>query len=110
MSYPYGHPFWLGKPTREELIDDSYLGLLDAIQSGHVFLNGIKGTPCHCDSYMTIFDYNAFDKVFEILNTEFNITKEEWSAFADYWINHINAQPMTKIMGLTIKRKIEKLP
>ena len=105
-KYPYGHPFWLEKPTREELFSTWPWGLLDVIQYGHVFLSGIKGTPCHCDSYMTVFDYAAFDKVFDILNAEYNITKEEWISFADFWVNHINRQPMTCIMGLTIKRKI----
>ncbi len=105
-TYPHGHPFWLGKPTREELFEAWPFGLLDAFQSGHCFVNGIRETSCHPDSYMTVLKYDRVDAVMDILNTEFAITQAEWIAFADYWIDHINRQPITCIMGYHIRHKV----
>lgn len=105
-EYPSGHPFWLGKPERHELVEDDHLGMLDAFQHGHCFVNGIRNTPCHPDSYFTVLVYEAVDRVMEILNEEFNITPEEWTKFADYWINHTNRQPVTCMLGYHIRSKL----
>lgn len=106
MEYPYGHPFWLGKPPREEVfIDSGYLGLLELFQSGHVFLNGLRGTPAHPDSYMTVIDFNRFDAVFALLTQEYAISPDEWIAFANIHINHSSPQPVTTLMGRLILSK-----
>lgn len=108
MNYPYGHPFWPNKPTIEEFGGDSPLLLLDMFQGGHCFLNGIKNIPCHPDSYMTVLDYDAVDRAFKIIQHEFSLPKEKWIAFCDYWINHINKQPITCLLGLYLRRKFEE--
>ena len=107
VEYPYGHPFWLCKPSIQDFSGDSALLLLDLFQGGHCFLNGIKRTPCHPDSYMTILDYEAVDRTYQIIQTEFSLAKEIWIAFCDYWINHTNVQPITYLLGMHLKRKIE---
>lgn len=107
-EFPYGHPFWLGKPSIEEFGDsDNTLLLLDLFQGGHCFLNGIKRTPCHCDSYMTVLDYDAVDRTFKIIQDEFSLPKEKWIAFCDFWLNHANRQPITYLLGMHLKRKFE---
>lgn len=109
MNYPYGHPFWLWKPSVEDFVGDCSLVLIDLFQSGHCFLNGFRNTPCHPDSYMTVLDYDAADKTFQIIQDEFSLPRETWIAFCDYWIDHINSQPITNLLGRHIKRKVEKL-
>ncbi len=75
-KYPYGHPFWMHKPEIEEFNGDYSLVLLDLFQDGHCFLNGLRNTPCHCDSYMTVLDYDAVDKTFKIVQDEYSLPKE----------------------------------
>lgn len=104
-SYPYGHPFWLGKPTREELFEAYPWGLLKAFKNGLCFLN-MRGESCHPDSYGTTLSYNAADKVIDLLTAEFAVTQAEWIAFADYWIDHINRQPITVCLGYHIRHKV----
>lgn len=106
-KYPYGHPFWLGKPQIEDFEGDFSLLLLDLFQDGHCFLNGFQNAPCHPDSYMTILDYAAVDKAFKIIQDEYNLPKEKWLAFCDFWVDHINKQPITCLLGLHIRRKFE---
>lgn len=107
-NYPYGHPFWVLKPELSDFGGDYPLLLLDLFSNGHCFLNGIRNTPCHCDSYLTVLDYDAVDKTFKIIQDEFSLPKEKWLYFADYFIDHINKQPITCLLGLHIKRLIEK--
>lgn len=107
-EYPYGHPFWLGKPPVEDFDDgDNSLLLLDLFQGGHCFLNGIKNTPCHPDSYMTVLDYDAVDKTFKIIQDEYSLPKEKWIGFCDFWLNHTNRQPITCLLGLHLRRKFQ---
>lgn len=109
-EYPYGHPFWFGKAAKEEYLHgNGPLMLIDDFQAGHCFINGIKKTPCHSDSYMTILDYAAADKVFDILQAEYSFSKEIWQNFCSFWINHINKQPMTCLLGYHIQRKIANM-
>lgn len=106
-SYPYGHPFWLGKPTREELFEEWPLGLLDAFQGGHCFVNGFGGDErsCNPDSYGTVLKYERVGAVMDLLTAEFGITPEEWTRFADFWIDHTNRQPITMLLGYEIRRR-----
>lgn len=106
-KYPYGHPFWVHKPEVEEFDGDYPLALLDLFQGGHCFLNGIRNTPCHPDSYMTVLDYDAVDKTFKIIQDEYSLPKEKWLSFCDFWVNHTNKQPITCLLGLHIRRKFE---
>lgn len=107
-EYPYGHPFWLCKPSVEEFNDgDNSLLLLDLFQNGHCFLNGIRNTPCHPDSYMTVLDYDAVDKTFKIIQDEYSLPKEKWIGFCDFWLNHTNRQPITCLLGLHLRRKFQ---
>lgn len=106
-KYPYGHPFWLWKPEIEDFDGEFSLLLLDLFQNGHCFLNGFRNTPCHPDSYMTVLDYSAVDKTLKIIQDEYNLPKEKWLAFCDFWVNHTNKQPITCLLGLHVKRKFE---
>ena len=108
MKYEYGHPFWLLKPELSDFDGDCYLLLLDLFSNGNCFLNGLRNTPCHPDSYLTVLDYDAVDKSFKIIQDEFSLPKEKWIAFADYLINHINKQPVTYLLGMHIKHIINK--
>ena len=106
-KYPYGHPFWMHKPEIEEFDGDYPLVLIDLFQDGHCFLNGIKNTPCHSDSYMTVLDYDAVDKTLKIIQDEYSLPKEKWLDFCDFWVNHTNRQPITCLLGLHLRRKFQ---
>ncbi len=93
----------------EDFEGDFSLLLLDLFQDGHCFLNGFRNTPCHPDSYMTVLDYSAVDKTFKIIQDEYNLPKEKWLAFCDFWVNHTNKQPITCLLGLYLKRKVDGL-
>ncbi len=108
QDYPYGHPFWLIKPEKEEFLNQDCYFTLGSFQDGHCFLNGFKQTPCHPDSYMTILEYSNVEKTFKILQDEYSFDKNFWIEFADCWINHTNKQPITCLLGFEIKRLIEK--
>lgn len=107
-KYPYGHPFWLydDPPVLETDPYQRSLQLLDMFQGGHVFMNPWKNCSCHCDSYGTVFDYANFDRAFQIINDACHVTPALWQEFAEGWIGHTNRQPMTKLLGLSILRKI----
>lgn len=97
------------KTQIEDFEGDFSLLLLDLFQDGHCFLNGFRNTPCHPDSYMTVLDYSAVDKTFKIIQDEYNLPKEKWLAFCDFWVNHTNKQPITCLLGLYLKRKVDGL-
>ncbi len=101
-EYPYGHPFWLNKPGKNEVLEPFPLCMEDLFQSGHVFKNGIKGTPCHSDSYMTCVDFKNLDIAFDIIQKEYNLTKEEWMPFLTYEICNVNTQPPLFIVAMMI--------
>lgn len=102
-DYPYGHPFWIHIPERAHIVADPW-AMLDLFQSGHAFVNGINGRSAHPDSYMTVLDYDKARSVFDIINAEYSIENSEWVEFADYFINHVNRQPITTLLGMHIKR------
>lgn len=102
IKYPHGHPFWLHKPDAAELAKEPE-ELLGLFESGHVFVNGIRGTPAHPDSYMTVLDYQRAGETFRIINEEFHLGADVWLNFADYFINHLNRQPATVLLGWHIK-------
>ena len=107
-NYPIGHPFWLYVPEKGELENDPENALMDLFNVGHCFLNDFRRTPCHPDSYMTILDYEAADKVFDIIQAEFSLSKETWLEFCDFWEYHINKQPITCMLAMHVRRKISK--
>ena len=78
----------------------------DMFQGGHVFKNGIKGTPCHSDSYMTLVDYANLEATINILNGEYHLTKEEWFPHVERWITNLNSQPPFMLVAFEICRKV----
>lgn len=108
-EYPFGHPFWLWKPTKAEILSELSLSLLDLFNAGHCFLNGFRNTPCHPDSYMTVLDYAAVNKTFNIIQQEYSLSKDQWLEFCDFWENHTNKQPITCLLVMEIRRKTDEL-
>lgn len=100
VEYPHGHPFWLHKPEKEELEYDPDLTLMDLFQSGGAFVSGINGRTTHADSYMTVLDYDAARKTYEIIQAEYQLDRSVWVRFAEeYLIGHTNPQPIPTLLG-----------
>ena len=106
-EYPYGHPFWVHKPELGELTSDPW-ALISLFGNGHAFVNGIRGTPAHPDSYMTVLDYERAHAVFDIINEEYRLEADVWVNFANYFINDPNRQPITVLLARYIKRLLNR--
>jgi hypothetical protein len=107
-EYPHGHPFWIWQPTKDELLSDPYLTLMDLFQEGHAFVHGPSGRSAHSDSYMTVLDYGNSRKVFDIIQAEYQLDRSVWEDFADnYLIGHTNPQPIPTLLGHLIKSLIK---
>jgi len=76
------------------------------LQHNEVFKNGIRNTPCHMDSYMTVVDFNALDTALDILITEYNPSEKEWNNIVNSWLNNSNNQPPAKLIASYINRKL----
>lgn len=107
-KYEYGHPFYYFKPDPSDFQEEDFIEmLLELFQDGHCFLNGLRNTPAHPDSYMTVLDYNNVAKSFKIIQEEYSLSKEIWVEFANFWIDHINKQMTTWLLGKEILRLIK---
>ena len=76
--------------------------LEDSLQEAHIFLNGIRGTPCHSDSYMTVVDFVALDKWM----AEQKFEREALEFCVNYWLTNENMQPPLRLVAMTIQRKL----
>ena len=81
------------------------LGIEDFLQHNGVFVNGIKGTPCHMDSYMTVVDFARLDKCIALLVEHYEPSKEQWKRLTDHWLTNYNSQPPARIVGIEICHK-----
>jgi len=81
------------------------LRLESFFQHNGVFINGVRGTPCHMDSYMTCVDFGALDRCLALLDEQYEPAAEDWSAAVNMWVNGINMQPPSRIVGLIIANR-----
>lgn len=81
-------------PTLDDIEDELY--------QYKIFITGLDGRQAHMDSYMTIMDGNAFDKMWKAIGKKY--TKEQWLVWADNWIYFGYLSPTVKLFGLTVKR------
>ena len=77
----------------------------DFLQHNAVFVNGIKGTSCHMDSYMTIVIYDRLDKCIALLVEQYEPSKEQWKRLTDHWLTNYNSQLPARIVGIEICHK-----
>jgi len=101
------------KPTKEEMFCADCGGkwkyvstnaIEDFLQHNEVFKNGMRGTSCHMDSYMTIVDYNALETALDILVEHYKPTAKEWKNIVDAWLSNPNNQPPAKLVAYYIER------
>lgn len=105
------------KPSKDEMFNGtcggrwkyvSTIAIEDFLQHNEVFKNGIRGTSCNMDSYMTIVDYNALETALEILVEEYKPTAQEWNNIVEAWLGNPNNQPPAKLVAYHIQRKFVK--
>jgi hypothetical protein len=82
----------------------------DFLQHNAVFVNGIRGTTCHMDSYMTCVVYARLDRCIEILEKQYAPTKEDWRRLTDHWLCNANTQRPARICALHICSKFNIAP
>jgi hypothetical protein len=87
------------------MAESKALEIEDLFKNNNVFINALRGTPAHSDSYMTIIDFEAFEKSFKEIKDKF--TKEEWLDASAYWINKNYLSSVIGLLGRLIKRKFE---
>jgi hypothetical protein len=76
----------------------------DSLQEAQVFLNAIRGTPCHSDSYMTVVDFVALGKW--IKSQVFD--RDHLQSCIDYWTTNLNMQPPLRLVGFTLNLHLHK--
>lgn len=81
---------------------DNWMEVEDSLQESHVFLNGIRGTPCHSDSYMTVV---SFDALWEWYKTQ-TFSKELLQSCVNYWSTNPNMQPPLRMVAKFLERKL----
>jgi hypothetical protein len=69
------------------------------------FSSGITGWQVSMDSYMAVMSYDIVDKIY--LENKDKYTRKVWSDLVEYWLSMGYVSPMCKLLGLTIKRKLE---
>lgn len=74
-------------------------GMEDFLQHNGVFLNALRGTPCHQDSYMTMVSYGRLEACLALLKETFAPTLEEWKVLTDEWLGNPNMQPPLRIVA-----------
>lgn len=98
----------------DDCTDDELWGacrwLEDFLQHNGVFVNGIRGTTCHMDSYMTVVEYARLDRCIILLEKHYAPTKEQWRRLTDDWLCNANTQPPARICALHICSKFNIAP
>jgi hypothetical protein len=92
-------------PAEDSAPEDLWLActsIEDFLQHNAVFVNGIRNTPCHMDSYMTCVVYARLDRCLEILEKQYAPTKEQWKRLTNHWLCNANTQPPARICALHI--------
>ncbi len=84
---------------------DDILEIEDSLQEFEVFTNGFSGKPCHSDSYMTLVDFNKLDRALDHIMAKF---PERMQDCVEYWTTSQNMQPPLRLVGLTLKRRLNK--
>lgn len=70
-----------------------------------VFVNGINNRKSHMDSYMTVMDFQVFDKTWEEIKDKY--TRDEWSKACDYWLGMNYISPMAGLLARLVRRKLD---
>jgi len=100
-------------PAEDSAPEDLWLActsIEDFLQHNGVFVNGIRGTTCHMDSYMTIVEYARLDRCIILLEKHYAPTKEQWRRLTDHWLCNANSQPPARIVGRHICSKFNIEP
>lgn len=100
-------------PAEDSAPEDLWLActsIEDFLQHNGVFVNGIRGTTCHMDSYMTVVEYARLDRCIILLEKHYTPTKEQWRRLTDHWLCNYNSQPPARICALHICSKFNIAP
>lgn len=76
--------------------------LEDYLQNANVFISGINGRVTHMDSYMTVMDFEAFDKAME----KVPFTKNQLMEAAWQMNYHSYLSPMAGLASALIQNKL----
>lgn len=79
-------------------------GFEQLLQDNHVFINGIKGTPCHSDSYMTCVDYARLKIVLDALEAQFAIAPTVIKGLIDT-LEGINQQIPMRLVAADLRNR-----
>jgi len=71
----------------------------DSLQAAGVFRNGIRDTPAHSDSYMTIVSFTHLEEWIK----KQTFPKELLAQCVEYWTTNVNQQPPLKLVGYYLK-------
>lgn len=77
----------------------------ETFESEGVFVNAIRETPAHMDSYMTVMDFPKFFEAWDKVKEKF--TREQWISACDYWLMQNYLSPMAGLLARMVKRKLE---
>ncbi len=111
----YDHPFWGLQEDNGSFPAKTYLfrkegggcsyALEDFFQHNGVFINGLRGTKAHSDSYMTIVCYEQLFQCLDILDKEYKPSAKDWLPAYKYWSQNSNMQPPLRLVAWEIKRR-----
>jgi hypothetical protein len=76
----------------------------DSLQEAGIFRNGIRDTPCHSDSYMTLVCYRRLDQWMPAQT----FPRDLLDYCIQYWSTNPNMQPPLRIVAASLKRFLEK--
>lgn len=103
---PWGYDAETLPPDKSEMFPDDLDASPDCIeqflQHNEVFKNGLRGTTCHMDSYMTVVDFKALDTALDVLVNTYDPTKDDWGKVVARWNNGANTQIPAKICAIEI--------
>ena len=102
---PKKHEYFPSMEAPSDHVWSACIYLEDFLQHNGVFVNGLRGTTCHMDSYMTIVKYDRLDKCVALLVEQYEPSKEQWQRLTDHWLRNANSQPPVRIVGIEICHK-----
>jgi hypothetical protein len=92
--------------TRHELLDpEDTAALEDWLWERRVFLNGLRGTPAHPDSWMTVVDPPALTAALDELEQKHRPTPEEWQSIARKILDNPNQGPPMRLVACELEMR-----
>lgn len=89
-----------------EFTHNDWMDVEDSLQLAGVFINGMRHTPAHRDSYMTIVDFKALDAWWaEHAGKTFKV--DLLLSCVEYWKRNSNVQPPSRIVAAMFEHYIK---